>query len=406
MSSEDWMLSVHCDWEKCLQTEGGAPWVLYKERGQPSVSSKLRRTGEGGLECDDGEKFSAELISERLLRVSVSAPESSRTVFLLAPSASHQVASRLTSLDVSVGGLGVSSSSGPSVSVWSTESGTVRRELGGHLAEVYTARLFPSGLVALTAGADMSLKIWSVETGDCPVTLSGHTGPVTATQIVGRGKNIVSVSKDGTGRLWSCGERRCLGVVVTLSEQINCCHLAPSHNSIFHPLEAAQPTDPAEVETEDKVLAVGGEAGTVTVVRLSSRAELFTTNLASPVNAIVLCRDGLYVGCQDGAVHLIRQAGTAVIRASTSPVLSMMRLHTERTEQTEELVVTSRQDGSVTLYLAGCRVELTGSDTDPVYDLAEDPRCVYTACRDGRVRKYDRAVLLRIVEQQLQLGGK
>ena len=47
------------------------------------------------------------------------------------------------------------------------------------------------------------------------------------------------------------------------------------------------------------------------------------------------------------------------------------------------------------------RLELTGADTDPVYSLAEDPHYVYTACRDGRVRKYDRAAILKIVQQQL-----
>ena len=38
--------------------------------------------------------------------------------------------------------------------------------------------------------------------------------------------------------------------------------------------------------------------------------------------------------------------------------------------------------------------------------LAEGPRHVFTACRDGRVRKYERAVILSIVEQQLTLQRK
>ena len=117
---QDWMLSVHCDWEKCLQTEGGSAWILYKERGQPSVSSKLRRTGGDRLECDEEEKFRAEFMSERLMQVSVSGLDTSLRVFLVAPSGSHQVASRVTSLDVSRGGLGLTASSGPAVSVWDT----------------------------------------------------------------------------------------------------------------------------------------------------------------------------------------------------------------------------------------------------------------------------------------------
>ena len=80
------------------------------------------------------------------------------------------------------------------------------------------------------------------------------------------------------------------------------------------------------------------------------------------------------------------------MRATTSPVLSMMRL-----DSTDQVLI-SRQDGSVTLYLTGGRVELTGSDTDPVYCLAEDAHHVYTGCRDGEVRKYDRKTVLNLVE--------
>ena len=87
MSDQDWMLSVHCDWEKCLQTEGGSAWILYKERGQPSVHSKLRRAGERRLESDDEEKFTAELISERLVMVRVL--DQSRRVCLVAPRSAH-----------------------------------------------------------------------------------------------------------------------------------------------------------------------------------------------------------------------------------------------------------------------------------------------------------------------------
>ena len=141
----------------------------------------------------------------------------------------------------------------------------------------------------------MRLKIWSVQTGNCPVTLSGHTGAITATQIVNRGKNVISVSKDGTARLWSCGEKKCLAVLLSLTEKINCCHL--SDRSMFHPLVPDQQGEPGEVETEDKVLAVGGEAGTVSVLAVSSRALLHSVNVSSPVNTVLLTTDKLYAGC-------------------------------------------------------------------------------------------------------------
>ena len=63
----------------------------------------------------------------------------------------------------------------------------VRRELLGHLGQVYTVRLFPSGLVVLTGGADMQVKIWSVQGGryryrhhrpgqECDLCFEGRVG--------------------------------------------------------------------------------------------------------------------------------------------------------------------------------------------------------------------------------------
>lgn len=42
------------------------------------------------------------------------------------------------------------------------------------MGDVYTCRFFPSGIVVLSAGADMMAKIWSAETGQCATTITGH----------------------------------------------------------------------------------------------------------------------------------------------------------------------------------------------------------------------------------------
>jgi len=49
-----------------------------------------------------------------------------------------------------------------------------QRELQGHAGDVYSCRLFPSGIVVLSAGADMQIKIWSAETGKEAATIIGH----------------------------------------------------------------------------------------------------------------------------------------------------------------------------------------------------------------------------------------
>lgn len=53
-------------------------------------------------------------------------------------------------------------------------------------------------------------------------------------------------------------------------------------------------------------------------------------------------------------------------------------------------IVVGRQDGTVTFHYEDNKqiVHLTGSDCDPIYDIAYDDKFVYTACRDGKVRKY------------------
>lgn len=75
------------------------------------------------------------------------------------------------------------------VSLW------FQRLLEGHFFDVYTCRLFPSGIVVLSGGGDMQLRIWDAATGQCPVVLKGHTGAVLDTAFIDRGKNVISVSK-------------------------------------------------------------------------------------------------------------------------------------------------------------------------------------------------------------------
>ena len=53
----------------------------------------------------------------------------------------------------------------------------------GHIGDVYSIKLFPSGIVVLSCGSDMRIKIWSAEDGSNPATLTGHEAAVTDTCI-------------------------------------------------------------------------------------------------------------------------------------------------------------------------------------------------------------------------------
>ena len=205
------LIFLQPDWKEAFD-DGLRVWIRYKAGDKKAEDDKLEKDGNDVRSV--GGMFEAEYNGASVLRVRHIV--SGQRMVSVAPvsSVSGLVTRGVTGVEVSTGGLGVvTSSEGSSVTVWETDTGKVRRQLEGHLGQVYTARMFPSGVVVLSSGADMRLKIWSATTGECPVTLTGHTQAVTDTAIVGVGKNIISVSKDGSVRLWSCGERRCVGVL-------------------------------------------------------------------------------------------------------------------------------------------------------------------------------------------------
>jgi len=386
-SALSWSILVQSNWNECIAKEGGVFWVTYKEVGKPGDHDKIKNNGNEMVANDD--KFSVEKVSEDIIKVTHQ--KSNSFGYFLGPSDffnNIQSGSKVSSLDVSSGGLGVLCGGSEKLSVWDSNTGTVRRVLEGHLGEVYTAKLFPSGIVVLSGGADMQLKVWSAKDGSCPVTLKGHTQAITDTAIIEKGKNIISVSKDGSSRLWSCGEARCVAVLAQVEDQINCCSLAGQ--SMFHPLQvlAEDSVEQDELDTAGKVLAMGGEGGKLAVVDVAAKKVIFSDNLQSPVNSVSITKHHLYAGCQDGQVHIFSKSGEQVsstlLSCSTSPVLSVRSV-------CDGLCV-SRQDGSVTIHhlqkSPPSRLDLTGADTDPVYQVVEDGTWLYTGCRDGAVRKY------------------
>lgn len=303
---------------------------------------------------------------------------------------------------MSGGGLGVSASVEGRMHVWESATGVTRRTLTGHKGDVYTCKFFPSGLVVVSSGADMQLKIWSAEDGSCPVTLIGHTQPVTDLAIVDRGKNILSVSKDGCVRLWSCGARACLGTI-DVEEAINCCDLVDAAAAGLSLGGGGGRTDPHpdEVATENKLLAVGCESGTVACVDVRGRRVVSRGRTPAAVNALVFLSavpPVVAVGGQDGAVRLyavpIMTQPVHVWHDSDSPVESLLCLRGG--------LLVGRHDGSCIWYPPAAaavsergdaggdrqRIVLSGADADPVYSLSCDARHVFAAARDGRVRKY------------------
>lgn len=303
----------------------------------------------------------------------------------------------INSLDVAPSGIAVSSSDG-AAKVWDTVNGQNKHNLEGHFLDVNKCKFFPSNEVILTAGADMQMKIWSAIDGKCPVTLLGHKGAINDVAIVDRGRNIISVGGDGLVKLWSCAKAQCIENIFDITTQddhgpnrsINVCKIRSINSTSLDIGVREEPISEGTVGTEDKLLLCGTESGFVYCISVHTKKVIFKVKCDSAVNSVQFHKNHHFVyGTQSGDLFErdLRKPEQPISRwcFSKSPVLSIMSLCRPFSG-----VLVGRQDGTVTFVYDDQKqvIHLTGSDCDPVYDLAYDSKFIYSACRDGKVRKY------------------
>ncbi|KAH3738336.1 proteasomal ATPase-associated factor 1-like [Dreissena polymorpha] len=380
------------DFNLALREPDGRAWITFKCTGQESVHSHLRATGlsETGPVVTGSDGFSVQQLGDRSISVIYENDDTCMTRHFIAPAATytsiHNQRKSIHCLDVSPGGLGVSTDTQGLLKVWETQSGDVRRQLDGHFGDVYTCRFFPSGVVILTGGADMQLKVWSAETGQCATTMKGHLAGILDTAIVDRGRNIVSCGRDGTARLWDCGSQQCLGTIETGGGNVNCCAL----QSVCDDINLGSPVIAAsdkEVGTQDKLLALGCDGRALQGYGLHSRTKVFDLDCHDAVNTCAFISEMCLVcGTQDGHITVtdIRNVRVPLKewKESRNAILSMCPY--------KGGFFTSTGDGSC-FYVNKNHdtiLELCGSDCDPVYRTVTDGRFIYTGCRDSNIRKY------------------
>ncbi|KAF0755687.1 proteasomal ATPase-associated factor 1-like [Aphis craccivora] len=383
--NENFMYIQH-DWDECIRSAENRVWISVKPRNGPSIHGHLQCKSYklNGIPIIQGTNgFEVESVSSHAIQVKHS---SCPSVTLLSPyrifNDVHN--SSVTSLDV-IGGQCVSASDSVLKS-WSSLDHEKEKEvtMTGHYGDIYCCRWFPSVKVVLSCGADLRIKIWSADTGECAGTLVGHTKAVTDLAIIDRGRNIISVSKDGTSKLWHVGSGKVIDDLIKLNQTtyINCCSISSPKNLNLG--ERDIPTSDTEIGTDDKCLLIGCENGMLSLIGVYARKILATNNLDSPVNACHLNDDAqIYVGCNDGRViWLDEQLVTKhCIFDTNSPVRSLCLF--------KELVVCGHGDGSCVLRsVNGKKAYLTGTNAEPIFDVRTDTRFLYTACRDGIIRKY------------------
>ncbi|KAG1689938.1 Proteasomal ATPase-associated factor 1 [Nymphon striatum] len=390
-------LVIQSDWNEVLKDKNGEAWVsCYNNHDADSVDNKgiygsLKNVGVSSGDnlpfITGSGKFSVEKVNQKSINIKHEDPNCS--CLFVAPISTFPALHKknINCLDTSSGGLGVSVCTDCKLRVWNSADGCVRRELDGHLGDVYVCKFFPSGLVILSGGADLQLRIWSIETGKCHVVLKGHVGAIHDVAIVGRGKNILSVSKDGTVRLWNCGSECCIGIIYKHDSSLNCCCISEISDNQFDLGQRTVAEDELEIDTTRKLLFVGAEDGFIKGFGLHSHVQIFEYNCGSPVNTCTTVSPCQVVcGTQNGSIFLfdITQPNAPILtwRYSSSPVLSVIKY--------KDGFFSSKGDG-VCVFMTPNNdkmIQLTGSDCDPVYSLAFDGSNIFSSCRDGTIRKY------------------
>jgi len=384
---------VQSDWEEALRGSNSSAWVSYRRPGDAAVHGELHSRGFSNTSSDacvsGSPGFTVDKASGQELRISYSGASACTYTFTpptVAFSTVHKPKTKVQCLDVTAGGLAVSSDSQCKTYVWTTGVGEVRRELVGHHGDVYTCRFFPSGVVILTGGSDMRLKIWAAETGQCAATLVGHTAGILDSAVVDRGRNVVSCGRDGTIRLWDCGSQSCIRTFTDIGGIVNSCALQDTPPDIALGIPHNPPSE-KECGTEGKLVLAACENGHLRGYGLASKECVLDVGCESAVNCVSWLSDVRVVcGTEDGHFYSwdIRNTNHPMHhhKYNRGSILSCMPYRAG--------AVLSTSDGSCCLLdqNLSCNVELTGSDCDPVYGVAQDNRYVYTACRDGIIRKY------------------
>ncbi|KAI0243988.1 hypothetical protein L0F63_004348 [Massospora cicadina] len=134
-------------------------------------------------------------------------------------------------------------------------TGRVLRQLKGHLGDVACVKFFPSGQVILSGGADFGAKVFGVA-GECPVTLAGgHTRPLTGLAMVGRGRYSLTSSLDGRVNIWKVAEAARLHTIQVNEPVV---HMAVHHVPDWELVPKASEAEIVpRAEGQDTIVTVG-----------------------------------------------------------------------------------------------------------------------------------------------------
>lgn len=384
------MFTIQSDWNDIIKQPKGEIWITCKTMGRNGIHSSIAIKDSKPMTSPE-----LKIIYSSNNHMKVLHKESNCLYGFIAPvhtfSSIHSKG--ISCIDTSFGGLGVSVCSDNKLRVWETSNGVLRRDLSGHVFEAYNCRFFPSGEVILSGGSDMQLKIWSAITGECALTLIGHKSAIMDTSIIDRGKNIITVSRDGTAKLWNLGHKTCIEDLIQLAfgNCINTCALQTIESDLD--LGSRElPISPLSVGTLNKLLLIGCESGDMYGIGLNSRKKIFELKNTSAVNSCCFINEFNFIfGTQSGEIQLMDARNVEKVikswEVSASPVLHLL----SQTHNKSQGFFVGRADGSAVYHYIDKEetFQLTGPDFEAINRISSDGKHIYTASRDGNIRKYN-----------------
>ncbi|HET8949137.1 MAG TPA: hypothetical protein VFN44_01465 [Solirubrobacteraceae bacterium] len=177
-------------------------------------------------------------------------------------------------------------------------TGRVRSASGGHDGAVVRAAFAANGRLAVTAGVDRRMIVWDVEAAAAREILDGHVDQITGLEISRDGRTLYSSGSDGKVLVWDLAGDRRLGRPFSTGSNDD----RESWSSGLSP--------------DGRVLAVGHEDGTVTLIDVATLREIstFSVDPSGPVvglafvpgsRTLIVGGEGYLVGVDTGEGHRV-----------------------------------------------------------------------------------------------------
>jgi len=119
--------------------------------------------------------------------------------------------SSITSIEVSLDGKHITTTSGKDVTFWDSKSFVVDKSYSLGI-DLNSASLSPDGSTFVTGGIDFWARVYEFSSAKELEVLKGHHGPIHCIRFTPDGGMFASGSEDGTIRLWQNGEPKPYGL--------------------------------------------------------------------------------------------------------------------------------------------------------------------------------------------------